>query len=339
MQLSVNLQEKSYNIIIERGILNHIGTYVNLNRKVLIICDNGVPQQYIDTVMAQCPQVVCHVVQQGEEAKTFPVYMSLCHKLLELGFTRTDCIIALGGGVVGDLAGFVAATYLRGIAFIGIPTTTLSQIDSSIGGKVAINLKHVKNIIGSFHHPSVVLIDPDTLKTLPKRHFVNGLVEAIKAGLIYDSSILELFELFDPMERVEEIIYRSLLVKKAVVEQDEKEENLRKILNFGHTLGHGIESVYGLSELLHGECVAIGMIPMLEDEDLKARVLCIYEKLGIKSNITYHTDEVFAIMKKDKKVNGDTITVVKVKEAGRARLEKISMERLYQFLKEINTQS
>lgn len=339
MQLSVNLKEKSYDIIIEHGVLNRIGNFADLNRKVLIISDTGVPMEYVNTVMKQCPQGYYHIVQQGEGAKSFPVYEELCRKLLELNFTRTDCIIALGGGVIGDLAGFVASTYLRGIEFIGIPTTTLSQIDSSIGGKVAINLEHVKNIIGCFYHPSVVLIDPETLKTLPKRHFVNGLVEAVKAGLIYDASILDLFEHGNPETQVDEIIYRSLLVKKAVVEQDEKEQNLRKILNFGHTLGHGIESVYGLSELLHGECVAIGMIPMLEDEALKERVLCIYEKLGLKSDVDYNADEVFDVMKKDKKAQGDSITVVKVKEAGKATLEKISMEQLYQFLKEIKPQS
>ncbi len=339
LQLSVNLKEKSYDIIIEHGVLNRIGNFADLNRKVMIISDTGVPMEYVNTVMKQCPQGYYHIVQQGEGAKSFPVYEELCRKLLDLNFTRTDCIIALGGGVIGDLAGFVASTYLRGIEFIGIPTTTLSQIDSSIGGKVAINLEHVKNIIGCFYHPSVVLIDPETLKTLPKRHFVNGLVEAVKAGLIYDASILDLFEHGNPETQVDEIIYRSLLVKKAVVEQDEKEQNLRKILNFGHTLGHGIESVYGLSELLHGECVAIGMIPMLEEQVLKERVLRIYDKLGLKSDVAYNADEVFDVMKKDKKAQGDSITVVKVKEAGKATLEKISMEQLYQFLKEIKPQS
>ena len=338
MKLTVNLQEKSYDIVIERGILHRIGDYTNLNRKVLVISDNGVPRQYIDTVLAQCPQGYSHIVPQGEGAKSFPVYQELCHKLLDLNFSRTDCIIALGGGVVGDLFGFVASTYLRGIEFIGVPTTTLSQIDSSIGGKVAINLDHVKNMIGSFYHPSVVLIDSNTLDTLPRRHFVNGLVEAVKAGLIYDESILTLFETKDPQADIDEIVYRSLLVKKAIVEQDEKEKNLRKILNFGHTLGHGIESVYGLKELLHGECVAIGMIPMLEDESLKARVLKIYEKLGLPSDTTYDPEQVYQVMTKDKKAQGNTITVVKVKQAGRARLEKIPMENLRQYLKEGNQQ-
>ena len=338
MKLTVNLQEKSYDIVIERGILHRIGDYTNLNRKVLVISDDGVPRQYVDAVLAQCPQGHVHIVQQGEGAKSFPVYQELCQKLLELNVSRTDCIIALGGGVVGDLAGFVASTYLRGIEFIGVPTTTLSQIDSSIGGKVAINLDHVKNIIGSFYHPSVVLIDSNTLDSLPRRLFVNGLVEAVNAGLIYDESILTLFETRDPQADIDEIVYRSLLVKKAVVEQDEKERNLRKILNFGHTLGHGIESVYGLKELLHGECVAIGMIPMLEDDGLKARVLKIYEKLGLPSDVTYDPEQVYQVMTKDKKAQGNTITVVKVQKAGHARLEKIPMEDLRQYLKEGNQQ-
>lgn len=335
MELRVNLTHKSYDIIIEHGVLNRVGAYTDLNRKVLVISDDGVPQQYVDTVLAQCPQGYSAVVKQGEGAKSFPVYQSLCEKLLELGFARNDLIIALGGGVIGDLSGFVAATYMRGIEFIGIPTTTLSQIDSSIGGKVAINLEKVKNIVGNFYHPSVVLIDPDTLQTLPARHFSNGLVEAVKAGLIYDASILELFEENDPKQVVDEIIYRSLLVKKDVVEQDEKEQNLRKILNFGHTLGHGIETVYGLHDLLHGECVAIGMIPMLEDEALKQRVLAIYQKLHLKSEIDYDPDAVYSVMTKDKKVQGGTITVVKVKEAGHARLEKIELPQLHQYLREV----
>lgn len=336
MKLTVNLQEKSYDIIIEHGVLSRVGEYTNLNRKVLVISDDGVPKQYVDTLLSQCPQGYAHIVKQGEGAKSFPVYQELCQKLLDLNFSRTDCILALGGGVIGDLSGFVASTYLRGIEFIGIPTTTLSQIDSSIGGKVAINLDDVKNIIGNFYHPSAVLIDPDTLKTLPERHFVNGLVEALKAGLIYDASLVTLFETCDPKTTIDQIIYQSLQVKKAVVEQDEKEQNLRKILNFGHTLGHGIESVYGLKDLLHGECVAIGMIPMLEDDALKQRVLQIYQKLGLQSDIAYDPDDVYAVMKKDKKVQGDFITVVKVKEAGHARLEKIPTPDLHQYLKSIN---
>ena len=321
MKLTINLQEKSYDIFMERGILQKLSQHVDLDRKVLILSDDGVPKQYVDQVLAQCPRGYSHVVRQGEGAKSLEVYKEVCERLLELGFSRTDCILALGGGVIGDLAGFVAATYLRGISFVGIPTTTLSQIDSSIGGKVAVNLDCVKNVLGSFYHPSRVLIDPDTLRTLPRRHFVNGLAEAIKAGLIGDPAILDLFEQPDVSAHVEEIIFRSLQVKKAVVEQDEKEQNLRRILNFGHTLGHGIESVYGLKDLLHGECVALGMLPMLEDDALRQRVEKIYVSLGLRTGVDYDPEKVYQVMTRDKKVQGGRITVVKVKEAGHARLE------------------
>lgn len=332
MKLSVNLQHTSYDIIIEKGVIERVGEFVSLDRKVLIISDDGVPSEYIQTALSQCAQGFFHIVKQGEGAKSFEVYQELCLKLLELNFTRKDLIIAIGGGVIGDLSGFVAASYMRGIDFINIPTTTLSQIDSSIGGKVAINLAHVKNIIGAFHHPKAVLIDIETLKTLPQRHYNNGLVEAVKAGLIYDEKLFELFENGDIENSIEEIIYRSLLVKKDVVEKDEKEQNLRKILNFGHTIGHGIESVYNLSGLLHGECVAIGMIPMIEENSLKQRTTKIYEKLKLKSHVDFDKQKVFEVMTKDKKAYGKKITIVKVKTLGNAALEDIDIEELESYL-------
>jgi len=332
MKLSVNLQYTSYDIIIEKGVIKRVGEFVSLDRKVLIISDNGVPNEYIQTVLSQCENGFYHIVKQGEGAKSFEVYQELCLKLLELNFTRKDLIIAIGGGVIGDLSGFVAASYMRGIDFINIPTTTLSQIDSSIGGKVAINLEHVKNIIGAFHHPKAVLIDIETLKTLPERHYNNGLVEAVKAGLIYDEKLFQLFENGDIENSIEEIIYRSLLVKKDVVEKDEKEQSLRKILNFGHTIGHGIESAYNLSELLHGECVAIGMIPMIEVKELKQRTTKIYEKLKLKSHVDFDKQKVFEVMTKDKKAYGKKITIVKVKTLGNATLEEIDIEELESYL-------
>lgn len=332
LNLTVNLESKNYDIIIERGAMKHLADYVNLNRKVLVISDDGVPKQYVDTVLSQCTKGYCHIVKQGEEAKSFPVFQELCELLLHYNFSRKDLIIAVGGGVIGDLAGYVAASYMRGISFVNIPTTTLSQIDSSIGGKVAINLNKVKNIIGAFYHPDVVIVDSDSLKTLPIRHFNNGLVEAVKSGLIYDEKLFELFEITNIYENIDEIIYRSLLVKKQVVEQDEKEHNLRKILNFGHTIGHGIETVYGLSGLYHGECVAIGMIPMIEDEELKNRTLQIYEKLSIKANVPYDKKQVMDVMCKDKKAYGSKITIVKVKTLGKAELCNIETKELEAYL-------
>ncbi len=334
MNLTVNLKDKSYDIILERGVINNVGKYVNLNRKVLVISDDGVPKQHVDAVVKQCQngQGFCHIVKQGEGSKSFETYEELCQVLLNLNFSRKDLIIAVGGGVIGDLAGFVAGTYMRGINFVNIPTTTLSQIDSSIGGKVAINLANVKNVIGAFYHPQMVLVDSDTLKTLPIRHFNNGLAEAVKSGLIYDAKLFELFETTDIKQSIDQVIYRSLSVKKDIVEKDEKEENLRKTLNFGHTIGHGIESVYGLSGLLHGECVAIGMIPMIEDENLKKRVIKVYEKLNMQTTVDYDKQQVMDVMLKDKKTHGSKITIVKVKTLGQAELVDIETNELINYL-------
>uniref|UniRef100_UPI0026E9A592 3-dehydroquinate synthase n=1 Tax=Fusobacterium ulcerans TaxID=861 RepID=UPI0026E9A592 len=239
----------------------------------------------------------------------------------------------LGGGVIGDLGGFAAASYMRGIDFINIPTTTLSQIDSSIGGKTAINLGDTKNIIGAFYQPKGVFIDLEVLKTLPGRHYYNGLVEALKAGLIYDKELFEIFENKNINDNLQEIIYRALLVKKDVVEKDEKEENLRKILNFGHTVGHGIEGVFHLKDVLHGEGVAMGMLPMIEDEGLRERTKKILKKMNINTDIEYDREKVFELMLKDKKADQDKITLVKVKELGKAELVKVPIEECKNYLK------
>ena len=221
---------------------------------------------------------------------------------------------------------------MRGIDFIQIPTTTLSQIDSSIGGKVAINLDDVKNIVGAFYQPKAVFIDTDTLLTLPKRHFYNGLVEALKAGLIYDEKLFALFEEEDIPAHLEEIIYHALCVKKAVVEADEKELGLRKILNFGHTIGHAIESYYHLSQYLHGECVAMGMLYFMS-EDVQKRVLPIYKRMHLQSDVPYDSDEVFEILCKDKKASGDHVTVVKVNTIGKAELKEWKLSDVRHILK------
>ncbi len=328
MKLNINLSHSTYDILIEPGCLNNVSRYVNLKRNIFIITDTGVPSQYLDTLLSQCNSAHVEIVQSGEGAKSFEVYEKLLRKLLELKFTRKDLIIALGGGVIGDLSGFVASSYMRGIDFISIPTTSLSQIDSSIGGKVAINLDKVKNIVGAFYHPKMVFIDTDTLKTLPKRHFTAGLVEALKAGLIYDKELFELFEKEDYLDHLEEIITAALKVKKEVVQIDEKEQNLRKILNFGHTIGHAIESYYGLKDLYHGECVAIGMLAMIENKNLKQRVLNVYEKMGLKTYVDFDSEKIYQLMLKDKKAEQNSITIVCVEDCGKAELKQIEFEAL-----------
>lgn len=331
-KLHMNLGCNSYDIILERGCLHHISDYLNLDRKVLIITDDHVPKEYAQDLLKQCTQGYLSIVPQGEDSKGMHTYQELLETLLAHNFSRKDCVIALGGGVIGDLSGFVAASYMRGIDFINIPTTTLSQIDSSIGGKVAINLHEVKNIVGAFYQPKAVFIDPDTLATLPKRHYTNGIVEAIKAGLIYDPSLFEVFETGDIYQDIETILEKALLVKKDVVEKDEKEQNLRKILNFGHTIGHAIESYYHLETYLHGECVAMGMLYFIKDEILKQRVHSLFQKLNIQYTTTYDKEAVFTLLSKDKKAAGSHITIVEVERLGKAVLKDVTLDSLKEIL-------
>ena len=332
MELTVKLGSRSYPIHFEHGILDRIGEHVDLNRRVMIVTDDGVPAVYAEKLLAQCPQGFVRTVHMGEGAKSFPVFEALCTALLEHGFTRKDLVIGLGGGVVGDLSGFVAASYMRGIDFVGIPTTTLSQIDSSVGGKMAINLSGVKNIIGAFHQPRAVFIDGDVLSTLPPRHFANGLAEAVKMGFIADPEIIRLFEADDWRAHLDEIIYRAIAAKAHVVEIDETEQNERKSLNFGHTIGHGIESAGHLADLYHGECVGLGMLYFFTDEALKARCIRILEKLGLPTETRVDKDAVFAALTHDKKGDGKTVSVVKVDELGSYRLEKMSYDAIRALL-------
>ena len=262
MTIRMNLGEDSYDIIVERGILADVDKHLKLDRRVLVVTDSGVPAQYAKTVAEKCREAVICTVEMGEGSKSLEVFGKLLQTMLDNGFSRKDCVVAVGGGVVGDLSGFAASAYMRGIDFYNIPTTLLSQIDSSIGGKTAINFGGVKNIVGAFYQPKKVIIDPELLKTLPERQISNGLAEAVKMSLTSDKELFGIFENKDINSNIDEIIIRSLNVKKSVVEQDEKEAGLRKILNLGHTIGHGIESSENLSELYHGECVALGMIPM-----------------------------------------------------------------------------
>ena len=234
MTIRMELGERSYEIVLERGCLKKAGSLLALDRKALIITDDGVPEEYAKTVARACKDPVIETIPQGEGSKSFPVLERLLSKMLAAGFTRSDCVVAVGGGVVGDLSALAAALYMRGIDFYNIPTTLLSQADSSIGGKTGIDLDGVKNIVGTFSQPKKVLIDPDLLATLPPRQVAAGHAEIVKAGLIADA---ELFSLYESGEvDVAEALRRALLVKKRVVEEDEREGGLRRILNFGHTL-------------------------------------------------------------------------------------------------------
>ena len=324
--ISINLPTQNYDIIIGKSSINKVGEYLNLNRNVLIVTDRGVPSEYAQEVANASKNPVIVTLEQGEETKSFENLQKLLKIMLKNGFSRKDCVVAVGGGVIGDLSGFAAASFMRGIDFYNIPTTLLSQVDSSIGGKVAINFEGVKNIIGAFYQPKCVLIDPELLKTLPDRQISNGLAEVVKMSLTSDKELFEIFENGDINTYLEEIIIRSLLVKKAVVEKDEKESGIRKILNFGHTIGHAIESDK-FGELYHGECVALGMLYMCS-ESVRKRLIYVLKKLNLPTEIEFSKEIAKNALFHDKKSNNSTVSAIFVEEIGSYLIKEIKLEEL-----------
>ena len=279
MKLTVNLVKDSYPIYIQQGLLDEVLGYIKpifQGNKIMIISDNQVFSYYgekIETQLKKEYEVGHIVVPHGEQSKRFDILPELYNELLSFQLTRTDLIIALGGGVIGDLAGFVASTFLRGVKFVQIPTSLLAQVDSSVGGKVAVDLPAGKNLVGAFKHPSLVLIDPLTLKTLEKRFISDGMGEVIKYGCIFDADLfqqLACYTSFDELyQDIDEIIYRCVDLKRDVVEKDLFDFNDRLALNFGHTLGHAIEQYYHYEKYSHGEAISIGMVQLTRIAEAK----------------------------------------------------------------------
>lgn len=324
MELKMELGARSYRITIESGALHRARESFNLDRRVLIVTDSGVPADYAQAIAAQCHAPTVVTLPQGEVSKNLSNFEYLLTRMLECGFTRTDCVVAVGGGVVGDLSGFAAACYMRGIDFYNVPTTLLAQVDSSIGGKTAVDLCGVKNCVGAFWQPRGVLIDPNVLSTLPRRQLANGMAEAIKVSLTSDAALFEQFERADT-PCLETVILRALTVKQQVVEQDECESGLRKILNFGHTLGHGIESAAGLGGLLHGECVALGMLPMCA-ADVRAQLLPVLQKIGLPTTLQTDPNEILAAVCHDKKCDGETVSYIWVPQVGTCEIRRTTID-------------
>ena len=328
MILNMELGERSYDILIERGCLQQAGQLLHLNRKVCIVTDEGVPRQYVEKLAAQCESPVIVTVDAGEETKTMETVTKLCRVMLERGFSRKDCVAAVGGGMVGDLAGFAAACFMRGVDFYNIPTTLLSQVDSSIGGKTGVNLDGVKNIVGTFWQPQKVLIDPDTLDTLSPRLYAEGMAEAVKMALASDEKLFEQLEQGDLP--VEELLYGALSIKKTIVEQDEREGGIRKLLNFGHTIGHGVESA-AKGSLYHGECVAIGLLPMCS-QPVRARLQPVLERLGLPTSTDLDKEQIWQAMQHDKKSNSAGFSAVFVDQPGKAYAKNITFEQMKTIL-------
>ena len=339
MIIPVRLGKSSYDIEISRGAINLAADKImKKDRKVCVVTDSGVPTEYAKKLLSSLGAgAILHVIPAGEANKNFDTLQSVLRTMLEAGFTRSDAVVALGGGVVGDLAGFAAATYMRGIDFYNIPTTLLSQVDSSVGGKTAVDLDGYKNMIGAFWQPRAVFIDPDLLSTLPSRQISNGLCEALKMGATSDPELFELFENNDVLAKpdlIEKIIIKAITAKRDVVEIDEREGGLRKVLNFGHTLGHAIESSCGLS-LLHGECVALGSPPMCEGK-VKERLKKALSNIGLDTEAAkYITDKnsILTALTHDKKsTSGGTVNAVILKDIGNFEFVKLTPEELIERL-------
>ena len=332
MIVSIKTGGGSYDVVLQQGCAGQAGHYLELRRRVLIVTDDGVPAAYAAAVAACCAAPHICTVPQGEGSKSIAVWQQLLETMQQQGFGRGDCVVAVGGGVVGDLAGFAASAYMRGIDFYNIPTTVLAQVDASVGGKTALNLGGIKNSIGAFYPPKAVLADLALLATLSRRQVANGLAEAVKIALTSDETLFRLFETEDPSAHLPEIICRSVCLKKAVIEADEKETGQRKILNFGHTIGHAIESVQGADGLLHGECVALGMLPMCS-ENVRARLLPVLRRLGLPVTCQFDREAVYRALLHDKKAAADGITVVETQRVGSCRLRTAAPEELAEKLR------
>jgi 3-dehydroquinate synthase len=350
-EIFMETQQRKYNICISNSEIDRIPNEIMTNysiKKWLIITDDNVANLYLnkfkDSFVSDEIEIYNYIIPHGESSKSLGEAERIFDFLSEHSFNRNDGIIALGGGVVGDLSGFVASTYLRGIPWIQVPTTLLAQVDSSVGGKVAINSKHGKNLIGSFYQPNAVYVDISFLNTLDISEVKSGLGEVIKYACIYDQELFEFLEQ-STLETMDwhHIVNVCINIKKYFVENDEREENLRKHLNFGHTLGHGLERYEQYQGMSHGEGVVKGiMFSSWLSHDLGflsvesyMRILAIvrYFNYGFLEK-NYNLEKLFPMILKDKKSKGDHMEMILLKEIGESTIYKISNDQLKNKLEE-----
>ncbi|HZL42339.1 MAG TPA: 3-dehydroquinate synthase [Verrucomicrobiae bacterium] len=341
--VKVPLGNRSYTIKIASGLLRRLGracSTLNFTGQCAIISDRNVAPRFANIARQSLSRAgfkpFLIVVPAGETAKTLDTVRACYDQLAEHRLERQSCIVALGGGVVGDLAGFVAATYLRGIGFVQVPTTLLAQVDSSVGGKVGVNLKAGKNLVGSFYQPRLVLCDLETLSGLPEREFRAGLAEVIKYGIIYDASLFARLEREMPkvLQRdpriLGAVIERCCRIKADVVGRDETESGVRAILNFGHTIGHALEAISGYGRYLHGEAISIGQIMAatlskevcgLSEQDVE-RIRKLFQRAGLPTQVELTARQrklLLEAMRLDKKVRGGKVQFVLANRVGKVR--------------------
>ena len=345
--LNVNLGDRSYPIYVGAGILDSLGQRLReagLARKVAVVTNPTVAQLYLDAVHGSLDyagfEVVPILVPDGEEHKTFKSLTTIYDRLIAERCERKSSVLALGGGVIGDLAGFAAATYLRGVPYVQVPTTLLAQVDSSVGGKTGVNHENGKNLIGAFYQPKLVLIDVNVLASLPRRELLAGLAEVIKYGIIEDPQLFRDVEkklkkiVALDRELLQRIVVTSCSIKARIVEMDEREENQRAVLNFGHTIGHALEAATNYQRFLHGEAVAVGMVKavMLSvqhgfcDQQSFERILKIITEAGLPSEIPagVSLQSVIQVIQLDKKAAEGRIKFVMSEGIGKTRFHWLS---------------
>ena len=359
--ISVNLPSESYDIAIAPGNLELLGekmATLKLGKKVLLVSNPSVFGHYgeraVSSLLNAGFDVTTCLLKDGEQYKNLTSIGQIYDKALENRLERASTMVALGGGVIGDMTGFAAATWLRGINFVQVPTTLLSMVDASIGGKTGVNHPQGKNLIGAFHQPRLVLIDPQVLDTLPVREFQAGMAEVIKYGIIWD---LDLFEQMEACDRLDEMRYlspsllqtilaRSCQAKADVVSKDEKEAGLRAILNYGHTIGHAVESLTGYSLINHGEAVAIGMVAAgklalglnLWDARSQARHIALIQKAGLTTKLPtgININAISDSLQTDKKVKAGKIRFVLPNQIGAVEItDKVPTDLISQVLQEM----
>lgn len=350
--LTVPLPGREYNLLIQAGLLPGSGGYIRSLlprcRKAALVTDTNVAPLYgqivADSLTQAGFQVETFVVPAGEASKNAQQLAQLWSGFARFGLTRTDCVVALGGGVVGDLAGFAAATILRGVALIQIPTTLLAQVDSSVGGKVAIDLPEGKNLAGTFYQPRLVLMDPNTLNTLPDETFADGMAEVIKYGCIADAAFLEFLgqnlSRRAIMAHIGHVLYTCCRIKAEVVAEDERDTGRRMILNFGHTLGHAYELAGHYSAYTHGQAVAAGMVRVAElgislgltPAHLSGSIAHLVDAFGLPTSIPCSRAQYEAAIGLDKKGAGSSISLILLDRPGHAVAYPIPKQQLLEML-------
>ena len=341
-KLCVDVSDKSLSeIYIENGLLSKFGELTKTvlkGKKIALVSDTNVYPLYGDNIKTQLEnegyKVFTYIFKAGEASKNTSELIKIVEFMAENELTREDGAVALGGGVCGDMVGFAASVFLRGIKFVQIPTSLLAQVDSSVGGKTAVDLPQGKNLCGAFHQPSLVIIDPDVLKTLSPHFFSDGMGEVIKYGCIKSASLFEKLESGNVRDNLTEIITECVSIKRQVVENDEKEHGERALLNFGHTCGHAIEKLWNFETVSHGEAVAIGMVMItragenlgITEKGTTDRLIKVLEKNDLKISDTHTDKEIISAMNGDKKRTGTGIKFVMINKIGSSFINPIKYE-------------